>query len=377
MNSFFHQLRHLVLFIATFLPLSVSAADLLLWPIDARETPAKAVGAEAKWVQFLIEKGRAEQVPVALPSDYGVGPLFYPQLIAGADESFILAKSAAGTGAGSALSIRLNSDGINWMLVNGSSVQSLRTSVTSDGLSLGVSWIKMQLAIETVAVPKGPIVEDLNAPSSPPTEVLSPTQAPAPSQTTSVAAPEVTSLPAITEIRVQDVTANPNSETPVADTPIINTPVLPVQKSEADTLAKQTQVSNSSYKPSGLEIAVSDVNTLSDLMRLSDQLRTEPGIDYLFVSRLLGNQVQFVIGSKLSVADISSRLIDRPWLEATGIDTFRYVTVQTVEEATNLEDLLVLPIEEAAVLPEDSASPNSDTTQIDGLSVQTVPAVQE
>ena len=377
MNSFFHQLRHLVLFIATFLPLSVSAADLLLWPIDARETPAKAVGAEAKWVQFLIEKGRAEQVPVALPSDYGVGPLFYPQLIAGADESSILAKSAAGTGAGSALSIRLNSDGINWMLVNGSSVQTLRTSVTSDGLSLGVSWIKMQLAIETVAAPKGPIVEDLNAPPSTPTEALSPIQAPAPTQTTSVAPPEVTSLPAITEIRVQDVTANPNSETPVADTPIINTPVLPVQKSEADTLAKQTQVSNSSYKPAGLEIAVSDVNTLSDLMRLSDQLRTEPGIDYLFVSRLLGNQVQFVIGSKLSVADISSRLIDRPWLEATGIDTFRYVTVQTVEEATNLEDLLALPIEEAAVVPEDSASPNSDTTQIDGLSVQTVPAVQE
>ncbi len=151
----------------------------------------------------------------------------------------------------------------------------------------------------------------------------------------------------------------------------------PVQKPEADILAKQTQVSNSSYKPAGLEIAVSDVNTLSDLMRLSDQLRTEPGIDYLFVSRLLGNQVQFVIGSKLSVADISSRLIDRPWLEATGIDTFRYVTVQTVEEATNLEDLLALPIEEAAVVPEASALPSSDTTQIDGLSVQAVPAVQE
>ena len=373
MNSFFHQLRHLVLFIATFLPLSVSAADLLLWPIDARETPAKAVGAEAKWVQFLIEKGRAEQVPVALPSDYGVGPLFYPQLIAGADESSILAKSAAGTGAGSALSIRLNSDGINWMLVNGSSVQTLRTSVTSDGLSLGVSWIKMQLAIETVVVPKGPIVEDLNAPPSKPTVTV----APAPAQTTSVAVPEVTSLPAVTEIKVQDVTANPNSETPVADTPIINATVLPDQKPEADTLAKQIQVSNSSYKPAGLEIAVSDVNTLSDLMRLSDQLRTEPGIDYLFVSRLLGNQVQFVIGSKLSVADISSRLIDRPWLEATGIDTFRYVTVQSVEEATNLEDLLALPIEETAVVPEVSALPNSDTTQIDELSAQTVPAVQE
>ena len=368
MNSFFHQLRHLVLFIATFLPLSVSAADLLLWPIDARETPAKAVGAEAKWVQFLIEKGRAEQVPVALPSDYGVGPLFYPQLIAGADESTILAKSAAGTGAGSALSIRLNSDGINWMLVNGSSVQTLRTSVTSDGLSLGVSWIKMQLAIETVAIPKGPIVEDLNAPQSAPTEAV----APAPVQTTSVASPEVTSLPAITEIKVQDVTAKPISETPVIDSP-----VQPVQKPEADTLAKQPQVSNSSYKPAGLEIAVSDVNTLSDLMRLSDQLRTEPGIDYLFVSRLLGNQVRFVIGSKLSVADISSRLIDRPWLEATGIDTFRYVTVQTVEEATNLEDLLALPIEEAAVVPEDSALPNSDTTQIDELPAQTLPTVQE
>jgi hypothetical protein len=367
-NSFFHQLRHLVLFIATFLPLSVSAADLLLWPIDARETPAKAVGAEAKWVQFLIEKGRAEQVPVALPSDYGVGPLFYPQLIAGADESSILAKSAAGTGAGSALSIRLNSDGINWMLVNGSSVQTLRTSVTSDGLSLGVSWIKMQLAIETVAVPKGPIVEDLNTPQSPTSEAVGP----APVQTTSVAAPEVTSLPAITEIRVQDVTAKPISEVPVIDSP-----VPPVQKSEAETQSKQTQLSNSSYKPAGLEIAVSDVNTLSDLMRLSDQLRTEPGIDYLFVSRLLGNQVQFVIGSKLSVADISSRLIDRPWLEATGIDTFRYVTVQTVEEATNLEDLLALPIEEAAVVLEDSALPSSDTTQIDELPAQTLPAVQE
>ncbi|QJD71062.1 hypothetical protein [Marinobacterium sp. LSUCC0821] len=377
MNSFFHQLRHLVLFIATFLPLSVSAADLLLWPIDARETPAKAVGAEAKWVQFLIEKGRAEQVPVALPSDYGVGPLFYPQLIAGADESSILAKSAAGTGAGSALSIRLNSDGINWMLVNGSSVQTLRTSVTSDGLSLGVSWIKMQLAIETVVAPNGPIVEDLNAPQSITTEAAAPAQAPTPAQTTSVAASEVTSLPAISELKVQDVTAKPISETPVIDTPIIDRPVLSVQKPEAEALTKQTQVSNSAYKPAGLEIAVSDVNTLSDLMRLSDQLRTEPGIDYLFVSRLLGNQVQFVIGSKLSVADISSRLIDRPWLEATGIDTFRYVTVQTVEEATNLEDLLALPIEEAAVVAEASDLPSSDITQMDGLSIQTVPAVQE
>jgi hypothetical protein len=347
-----------------------------LWPIDARETPAKAVGVEAKWVQFLIEKGRAEQVPVALPSDYGVGPLFYPQLIAGSDESSILAKSAAGTGAGSALSIRLNSDGINWMLVNGTSVQTLRTSVTSDGLSLGVSWIKMQLAIETVAVPKGPIVEDLNAPQSTPTEAPAPTAvpapAPAPAQMTSVAVPEVTTLPAITKIKVQDVTAQP-----ITEPPVIDSSVLPVQKSEADTLAKQTQVSNSSYKPAGLEIAVSDVNTLSDLMRLSDQLRSEPGIDYLFVSRLLGNQVQFVIGSKLSVADISSRLIDRPWLEATGIDTFRYVTVQTVEEATNLEDLLALPIEDTAVAPEVSALPSSDTTQIDELSAQTVPAVQE
>lgn len=364
MNSFFHQLRHLVLFIAAFLPLSVSAADLLLWPIDARETPAKAVGAEAKWVQFLIEKGRAEQVPVALPSDYGVGPLFYPQLIAGSDESSILAKSAAGTGAGSALSIRLNSDGINWMLVNGSSVQTLRTSVTSDGLSLGVSWIKMQLAIETVVVPKGPIIEDLNAPSLAP--ALATETAPSPSAT------EVTALPVIAEIKVQDVSEKP--ATSVSET--AETEIEVASKPEAAP-AIESPISNSPYKPAGLEIAVSDVNTLSDLMRLSDQLRTEPGIDYLFVSRLLGNQVQFVIGSKLSVADISSRLIDRPWLEATGIDTFRYVTVQSVEEVTNLEDLLALPVDDSVVAPELSVQSDSEASQLDELPAQTLPTVQE
>jgi hypothetical protein len=208
-------------------------------------------------------------------------------LIAGSDESSILAKSAAGTGAGSALSIRLNSDGINWMLVNGNSVQTLRTSVTSDGLSLGVSWIKMQLAIETVAVPKGPIVEDLNAPPSTPTKVPAPTAAPVPAPSPSVT--EVPALPVIAEIKVQDVSEKP--ATSISET--AKTKIEVASKPEASP-AIDSPISNSPYKPAGLEIVVSDVNTLSDLMRLSDQLRSEPGIDYLFVSRLLGNQVQFV-----------------------------------------------------------------------------------
>ncbi len=286
------------------------AKDLLLWPVDGRETPVKAEQESARWVQFLVEKGRSESISVALPSEFGVGPLFYPKLIQGQSIDDALQRSAAGTGNGAAVLVQLNDGGINWRFIKEGVSQNLRTSVTSDGLSLGVSWLKMQLDLEA-----GPTVKELS------TEDETAQQTPA----------NVVESETMTAETVADPTAQIDQvKAPVISAVETAAPVLPTPSAA---------IVSSNYQHSGHEISVTGLNDLSSLLRVTGKLRETDGVKFLYVSQMDEVETRLVVGSDLGLAELSALLAEKSWLEETGIDAYQYKPFQLEEPAT-LEALL-------------------------------------
>jgi hypothetical protein len=321
-------------FATTLLTFSVNAVakDLLLWPVDGRETPIKAEQESARWVQFLVEKGRSESISVVLPSEFGVGPLFYPQLIQGQSIDDALQRSAAGTGNGAAVLVQLNDGGINWRFIKEGVGQNLRTSVTSDGLSLGVSWLKMQLDLEA-----GPVIEELSTANTIAQNPSLNTLKTESIETQTIDEPSAQQAPAAAPVISSVVTAAPVLPTPSAD------------------------IVSSNYQHSGHEISVTGLSDLSSLLRVTGKLRETDGIKYLYVSQMNEIETRLVVGSDLGLAELSARLAEKPWLEESGIDAYQYKPFQLEEPAT-LEALLepVSMGSEANPMPEVSLTPSID-----------------
>ncbi len=286
------------------------AKDLLLWPVDGRESTAKAEQESARWVQFLVEKGRSESISVALPSEFGVGPLFYPKLINGQAVDEALSQSAAGTGNGAAVLVQLNESGISWRFIKEGVGQNLRTSVTSDGLVLGVNWLKMQLALEA-----GPAVDELSTAND------------------AVLEPGVNALES--ETRTTQTIDLPSTQVdqvvgPISTAVETAAPVLPTPSAE---------IVSSNYQHTGHEISVTGLNDLSSLLRVTGKLRETEGVKFLYVSKMNDIETRLVLGSDLALAELSALLAKKIWLEETGIDAYQYKPYQLEEPAT-LEALL-------------------------------------
>jgi len=306
------------------------AKDLLLWPVDGRETPIKAEQEGARWVQFLVEKGRSESISVTLPSEFGVGSLFYPQLIQGESIDDALQRSAAGTGNGAAVLVQLNDGGINWRFIKEGVGQNLRTSVTSDGLSLGVSWLKMQLDLEA-----GPAIEELATSDG------------------------ISDKPSFNALALESIETQTIEESSVQPNTLA-APVISVVEAVAPVLPNSsTDIVSSNYQHSGHEISVTGLNDLSSLLRVTGKLRELDGVNFLYVSQMNEIETRLVVGSDLRLAELSALLAETPWLEETGIDAYQYKPFQLEEPAT-LEALLE-PISidsEATLAPEITVIPS-------------------
>lgn len=274
------------------------AADVLLWPIDSREQVGKPAPDNANWVQFIVANGQSESLQIALPSDYGVGALFYPTFTQSVDTD-LLKQSALATGADSAVHVALQPQGIIWTFSNGQSVQTLRTSVTSEGLSLGVSWMKIQLAD---GLPPGPVVEDLNAIEPLTTE---------------------SDMALVTPVAIPDFQSSDS----------VNDQVLPSATKDLST------VGPSNYQHPGLEISLEGVDSFSQLMRLSADLRQLQGVSFAYVSNLTTTMTRMVIGSDLDNDAIVSLLSAQPSLQLIGVDRYQFVP-PVFDEPANLEALL-------------------------------------
>ena len=315
-----------------FCSVNAMAKDLLLWPVDGRESPIKAEQESARWVQFLVEKGRSESISVALPSEFGVGPLFYPQLVSGQAIDDALQRSASGTGNGAAVLVQLNDGGINWRFIKEGVGQNLRTSVTSDGLSLGVSWLKMQLDLEA-----GPAIDELS--------------------TTNETAQESP----VNRVEVESI--DPKTvDAPTTQLDPVVAPVISAVETAAPVLpTPSAAIVSSNYQHSGHEISVTGLDDLSALLRVTGKLRETDGVKFLYVSQMNDTETRLVVGSDLGLAELSGLLAETSWLEETGIDAYQYKPFQLEEPAT-LEALLepLATDSNAALLPEVDTTPSNE-----------------
>ena len=328
-----HLMKIKVLALASaLLTCSVSAVakDLLLWPVDGRESPVKAEQESARWVQFLVEKGRSESISVALPSEFGVGPLFYPQLVQGKAIDETLQRSAAGTGNGAAVLVQLNEGGINWRFIKEGVGQNLRTSVTSDGLALGVSWLKMQLDLEA-----GPAIDERST------------------------ADEIVEQPNANTADVESIKPE-RVEAPTAQVDQVAPPVISAVETAAPVLPTQSSaIVSSNYQHTGHEISVTGLDDLSSLLRVTGKLRETEGVKFLYVSQMNDVETRLVVGSDLGLAELSALLVEQSWLEETGIDAYQYKPFQLEEPAT-LEALLepLSTDSDATLVPEAEITPS-------------------
>ena len=303
-----------LLFLSSLGSVGVWAADALLWPLDARETTLNPAPENANWVKFIVAQGQVEGLSIALPSDYGVGDLFYPSFIQPSIDPNKLPQSAAATGAGSAVLVQLQKEGILWAFAKDSVNESLRTSATSEGLTLGVSWLKLQLSNV--------------AKTNSPTDSANP-------------------VGGVSDISL----AAPLEPLVVPSTPdAIKPEQTSFDLSQAETI---------DYVHPGLEIKVEGVDSFSQLMSLTANLREQPDVDYTYVSYLKASDVRLVLGGAKGNDAMFGILSELPSLALIGNQRYRYVPPIT-DEPANLEALLG-----DALMSDEDNSPISPAPSID------------
>lgn len=274
--------------LAALLPLfSISnlSADVLIWASDNRSgQPVRAE--QAEWLRYLQSQSQAT-TPLITPSQAGVAQDYPLHLAAQADVGALMTSRLA-TGSEAALWVQLNANGLEWVLEQNGQAQKLRTPATSDGLSLGLNWMGMQLSMATPAAPALPA-----APSQPIATPQSPVQAPA------MAAP--------------------------APMP---------------------------YQHKGTQISVGGVFDAADFLRLTQGLRNLEGIDRVYPASISGTDVRLVLSSDtLAASQLQALLVQQPWLRRTEQGDLRWDALALPLPGAQSAPALVVPADNAVAAP--------------------------
>lgn len=132
------------------------AADVLVWASDNR-SGSPATAEQSEWMKFLQNQAAAGETPLVTPTGLGIADQYPLHLRAEADVGALMTSRLA-TGSDAALWVQLTNNGLQWVLEQGGQAQQLRTPATSDGLSLGLNWIGMQMSM-TPVTPTQPIAD--------------------------------------------------------------------------------------------------------------------------------------------------------------------------------------------------------------------------
>jgi len=279
--------------------ISSLSADVLIWASDNRSgQPVRAE--QAEWLRYLQSQSQATN-PLVTPTQAGVAQDYPMHLAAQADVGALMTSRLA-TGSDAALWVQLNANGLEWVLEQNGEAQQLRTPATSDGLTLGLNWMGMQLSMA----------------------------APAPAAQSSLP-----TLPAATEQFPAQSTTQPQTATAV---PATAAAALP-------------------YQHKGAQISVSGVFDAPDFLRLTRGLRALEGIDRVYPASINGTDVQLVLGSdRLTPTELQSLLAQQPWLRRTEQGGLRWDALALPLPGGQTAQGLVAPAAENSVLaPAESA----------------------
>lgn len=292
--------------------ISSLSADVLIWASDNRSgQPVRAE--QAEWLRYLQSQSQASN-PLVTPTQAGVAQ-DYPLHLAPQADVGALMTSRLATGSDAALWVQLKSNGLEWVLEQNGQAQQLRTPATSDGLTLGLNWMVMQL---------------------------------------SMAAPATASQPA------QPLQPAATGELP-AQLPALPSAQLPTQI-EAPAPAAPAALP---YQHKGTQISVSGVFDAPDFLRLTQGLRALEGIDRVYPASISGTDVELVLGSDtLAAPQLQSLLAQQPWLRRTEQGDLRW-------------DALALPLPggpavQGLVAP---TAENTAVTPAQATAIQTTPAI--
>lgn len=235
------------------------AAEVLVWASDNRSgTPT--IAEQSEWMKFLQIQAATGDTPLVTPNGSGVADQYPLHLQAEADVGALMTSRLA-TGSDAAVWVQLTNNGLQWVLEQGGQAQQLRTPATSDGLSLGLNWIGMQMSMAPMAA----------AQESAPTAATQPVTTP---------------LAAIDP----SATANPSSVT--SSMPAASAP----------------------YQHPGSTQVISGLFDASDYLRLTASIRALDGVDYVYAARIDSTEVELVIGSAMPPYQIQAMLAQQPWL---------------------------------------------------------------
>lgn len=282
--------------------ISSLSADVLIWASDNRSgQPVRAE--QAEWLRYLQSQSQASN-PLVTPTQAGVAQDYPMHLAAQADVGALMTSRLA-TGSDAALWVQLNANGLEWVLEQNGEAQQLRTPATSDGLTLGLNWMGMQLSMATPA----------SADQS--------TQPLLPAATGPLSAPSTT---------------QPQTSVAVPAT----TPVAPAALP---------------YQHKGTQINVSGVFDAPDFLRLTQGLRALEGVDRVYPASINGTDVQLVLGSdSLSASQLQSLLAQQPWLRQTEQGGLRWDALALPLPGGQTAQGLVAPVaENSAEAPAGSA----------------------
>lgn len=239
------------------LPLQTVFADVIIWASDNRSgQPVRAE--QAEWLRYLQAQSQATN-PLITPTKAGVAQ-DYPLHLQAQPDVGALMTSRLATGSDAALWVQLNANGLEWVLEQAGQAQKLRTPATSDGLTLGLNWMGMQLSMQPAAEPVF---------AQPNTGVVA---------TDSVAATQVPAAPVA----------------PVAPAPV------------------------AANQPTGTAVEVSGVFDAPDFLRLTQGLRALEGVHSVYLASISGTDVGLIVDSQtLAPTQLQALLAEQPWLRRT------------------------------------------------------------
>ena len=283
------------------LSISNLSADVLIWASDNRSgQPVRAE--QAEWLRYLQGQSQATN-PLVTPTQAGVAQDYPLHLAAQADVGALMTSRLA-TGSDAALWVQLNANGLEWVLEQNGQAQKLRTPATSDGLTLGLNWMGMQLSMAAPAT-----ASQSAQPLQPAATGELPTQLP-------------TQLPAQIEA--------PAPAAPAA---------LP-------------------YQHKGTQISVSGVFDAPDFLRLTQGLRALEGVDRVYPASINGTDVQLALGSDtLAASQLQSLLAQQPWLRRTEQGDLRWDALALPLPGGQAAQGLIAPAGENTVVTPAQATP--------------------
>ena len=280
------------------LSISNLSADVLIWASDNRSgQPVRAE--QAEWLRYLQSQSQTTN-PLVTPTQAGVAQDYPMHLAAQADVGALMTSRLA-TGSDAALWVQLNANGLEWVLEQNGQAQQLRTPATSDGLTLGLNWMGMQLSMAAPAVEAQPAQSATNAqtPALPETGLVAPAPVPVPAA-------------------------------PVAQP----------------------------YQHKGTQISVSGVFDASDFLRLTQGLRALEGVDRVYPASINGTDVQLVLGSDtLAASQLQSLLAQQPWLRRTEQGGLRWDALALPLPGGQAAQGLTAPTSDSAVVTPAGTAP--------------------